>query len=185
MHTRRFRPSAYYGAAEDPFDWLEKAKKRAVITPAGNVYGIAGEGGAYPAGTIVWLYDTKGQPQKVPFPPDHPEYTQTLQVLVEKGRIVSVREGTEFANSRRPTADAPAAAPAAAFTTSAPAPAAPAAPGAPAPKKKKRRKVRAPGGPLAIIKKTWFPFAVGGVALLAIGVIALVIKSRRTAQGAA
>ena len=184
MHTRRFRSSAYYGAAEDPFDWLEKAKKRAVITPAGNVYGIAGEGGAYPAGTIVWLYDTKGQPQKVPFPPDHPEYTQTLQVLVEKGRIVSVREGTEFANSRRPTANAPAAAPAVTFTTSAPAPAAPAAPAQPgAAPKKKRRKVRREG-PLAIIKKTWFPFAVGGVALLAIGVIAVIVKSRR-AQGAA
>jgi len=183
MLTRRFRPSAYYGAADDPFDWLEKAKGKGVITPAGNVYGIAAEGGAYPANTIVWLYDTKGQPQKVPFKPDHPEYTQTLTVLVEKGRIVSVREATEFANSRRPVATpTPAAAPA--FTASAPAPQAPAPAQPGAAPKKKRRKVKAAGGPLAIVKKTWFPYAEGGVALLGILVVTMLVKARR-ASGAA
>jgi hypothetical protein len=180
MPTRRFRASTPYGAADDPFDWLEKAKGKAVITPAGNVYGIAAAGGSYPASTIVWLYDPQGQTKRMPFPPDHPDYTKTLMVLVEKGRIVSVREGTEYANARR-AAPAPTPAPARPTAVAVAVPAAPPPPTpAPVEKKMKRRRRGLPRvrGPLALLTKPWFPFAVGGVLLLIVGGIAYAMKRK-------
>jgi hypothetical protein len=190
MHTRRFRPSAYYGdaggagARSESSDWTILHGNETWIDDSGYVFLVFPTTGPTDPRLQV-LYRPDGtQPGKVYFAND-PLLPTIVDNLRTKGRRATPEDIERYKSmaTTRMSGGGGSAAPAASFTTSAPAPAAPAAPGAPAPKKK-RRKVKAPSGPLAIVKKTWFPFAVGGVALLALGIVAVVIKSRR-AQGAA
>jgi len=185
MHTRRFRSSAYYGdaggagARSEASDWTILHGNELWIDDSGYVFLVFATTGPTDPRLQV-LYRPDGSvPSKVYFAND-PLLPRIVDALRTKGRKASPADIERYKGmaTARMSGGGGSAAPAPVFTTSAPAaPAAIPQPGA-APKKK-RRKAKAPSGSLSIVKKTWFPFAVGGVALLALGIVAVVIKSRR------
>jgi hypothetical protein len=192
MLTRRFRPSAYYGDAggagarsSDPTtDWTVLHGNELWLDNSCNVFLVFPTTGPTDPRLQV-LYRPDGSvPSKIYFANDPalPGIVDNLRTQGRKATPADIERYKAMATARM--SGGGGSAPAATFTT-APAPEAPAAPAQPgAAPKKKRRKVKAAGGPLAIVRKTWFPYAVGGVALLGLLVVTMLIKSRRT-QGAA
>lgn len=192
MLTRRFRSSAYYGDAggagarsSDPTtDWTVLHGNEMWLDDSGYVFLVFPTTGASDPRLQVLYRPDGSQPGKVYFANDPllPTIVDTLRSKGRKATAADIERYKGMAESRR---SGGGAAPAVTFTTAPMPPVTPAAPGAPAPKKgRKRRKVKPAGGPLAIIKKTWFPYAVGGVALLGILVVTMLVKARR-ASGAA
>ena len=171
----RFRPTL--GATDvDPFDWLDRARGEAVITKKGNVYVVVGEGNQWnnPVNSIRWTYRADGSRITDHVrTPSHPEYSELLQGLIKNGRIVSGQEATAFLASRKavkaPTiSTAPTTSPT--FTL----------PGAPAPaaatkprRKRQRQQVSTP-----IYRRTWFPFAAGGAALVLVLLVATTLRKK-------
>jgi hypothetical protein len=192
MLTRRFRPSAYYGDAggagarsSDPTtDWTVLHGNELWLDDSGYVFLVFPTTGAADPRLQVLYRPDGSQPGKVYLANDPllPTIVDNLRTRGRKATAADIERYKGMATTRMSGGGGGGAAPAASFTTSAPAPQAPAAP---APKKgRKRRKVKPAGGPLAIVKKTWFPYAVGGVALLGILVVTMLVKARR-ASGAA
>lgn len=180
---RRFLPSSY-GDAGGAGARTEVSATDAWTLARGNKLWLDGSGYVFlifpttaaTAPRLQVLYRPDGtQPGKVYFGND-PALPGIVEELRRRGREATPADierykGMATARMTPTTAIAPAA------TFVLPEATAPAAPGEPAPKKGKKRRVKAK--PPALYRRSWFPFAVGGIALLVVGIIAVAMKARR------
>jgi hypothetical protein len=179
MLTRRFRPSAYYGDAggsgatrSGTDEWTIQHGNEVWIDDAGYVFLIfATTGPKDPRVQILYRPDGT-QPSKVYFAND-PALSRVVDALRTKGRKATQAELDGY----KALASTPRAAAPTAFTASIPAmPTVTGTASAQQPVKQKGRwvKKRTP-----FYKQTWFPFAVGGVALVLLVSVGLVVRSGR------
>jgi hypothetical protein len=188
---RRFLPSSY-GDAGGAGARTELSATDAWTVARGNKLWLDASGHVFlifpttapSAPRLQVLYRPDGsQPGKVIFgnDPALPRIVETLRTQGREATSADIERYKAMATARMTPAASTAVAPAATFVLPESAtPTAPAAAGA-VPKKGKKRRVKAK--PPALYRRSWFPFAVGGIALLVVGIIAVAMRARR-AQGA-
>jgi hypothetical protein len=166
MHApRRFRPSAFGDAggrqAETPSDWLYLHANEFWFDDAKYLFLILGGAG------LQTVYRPDGTVSAKFFPAGAAATDQVVNTLRARGRRATAAEVEALKSGTSRPAVTVQSAPT--FTVAdAPAAATPA---------KKRRRVKPKA--LAIYERTWFPFAVGGAALLVVGGIVLALKARK------
>jgi len=176
MHApHRFRPSTYGDPAsrvESPSDWLYLHANEFWFDDSGYLFVILGGAG------LQTLYAPTGQVSAKFFARGDAVTNTVVDVIRSRGRRATEAEVAALkAGATTPTTPttptATTATTATTFTIAQDA--------APQPKKKKRRiKSKAP----VLYERAWFPFAVGGAAIVVVGLIAVALRGRR-AQGVA